>query len=101
VQYLTGCLLSLELQRGEAGMSSPTYQDLVGAMAACTIWLLDNSIDEEDEQKPAVRGDAWLGQSEQLRYLMTKVTKLYSKQKTLVGFFLQMHQRIPQVVCIL
>ncbi len=40
-------------------MSSPTYQDLVGAMAACTIWLLDNSIDEEDEQKPAVRGDAW------------------------------------------
>ncbi len=58
---VTDCLLVLELQRGKAGMKDADYQVELGATAACTIRLLEPSIDEEDQQKHAVQGDAWFG----------------------------------------
>ncbi len=58
---VTDCLLVLELQQGKAGMKDADYQVELGATAACTICLLESSIDEEDQQKHTVQGDAWFG----------------------------------------
>jgi hypothetical protein len=49
----------MEIQCGKEGMKTATSNAAVGATAGCTLWLLLDSIPEDDKgKKHGIRGDA-------------------------------------------
>jgi hypothetical protein len=84
---VTGCMLVLELQHGKAGMSTAQYQDSLGATAACTVWLLEKSIPEDDDRIHTVQGDAWFGSVRAAAALGVKCHRVVLQVKNDKGLF--------------
>jgi hypothetical protein len=52
----------MEIQHGKEGMKTKKFNAVVGATAGCTLWLLLDSIPEEDKWiRHGICGDAWFG----------------------------------------
>ena len=41
--YVTGALLFIKVQRGKEGMKDSRYQQELGATAACTKWMMEET----------------------------------------------------------
>jgi hypothetical protein len=68
-------------------MKDADYQVELGATAACTIRLLESSIDEEDQRKHTVQGDAWFGSVQAAAALGAKGHRAVLQVKNNSGLF--------------